>query len=245
MPTIRSWVQLIGDVLAINGQEVIVQTVNVASDGRRFLDDHPVLISDKDALKKVKVGKKLGFAGIIRRIGNRTKLILDPAHYSTNQSQLKDRYMNKAGIAGHVVFKQYFGTDPNKRAMLTVGIGEPNATGTALYGSIWRDMASHWNTLLTGCEAIVELVGYMRSREMTGARAGDVMYELIANRELSSITDRQPLQTGFENYNAAGAEALMALEFDIPDTPAANPAGAEAGLSDHTDPNSAEDNIPF
>lgn len=239
--TIRSWVKLIGDVLAVNGSEVIVQTVNVASDGRRFLDDHPVLIADENILKKVKVGKKLGFAGIIRRIGDRTKLILDPAHFSTNQSQLKDRYLNKAGIAGHVVFKQFFGTDPNKRAMLTVGIGEPNATGTALYGSIWRDMASHWNTLLTGCEAVVELVGYMRSREMTGARIGDTMYELIANRELSSILKAEPIKTGFEDFDEAGAEALMALEFDIP--PTADSSGAQTDLDTHANP--VTDDIPF
>jgi hypothetical protein len=37
----------------------------------------------------------------------------------------------------------------------------------------------------------------------------------------------------------------MALEFDVPDQPASNPAGAETGLSDHTDPNSADDDIPF
>jgi hypothetical protein len=241
---IKSWIKMIGDVLSVDGNQVVVQTVNVATDGRRFLDDHPVLVADEAALKKIKVGKKLGFTGIIRRIGDRTKLILDPKHYSTNQAQLKDRYLNSAGVKGLVVFKQFFGTDPNKRAMLTIGIGEPNATGTALYGSIWRDMASHWNTLLTGYEAVVQLVGYMRSREMTGARAGDTMYELIANRELSSIVERRQISSGFENFDESNAEALMALEFDIP-AEASNPTGAESGLSDHTDPNSAGDNIPF
>jgi hypothetical protein len=100
-------------------------------------------------------------------------------------------------------------------------------------------MASHWNTLLTGYEAVVQLVGYMRSREMTGARAGDTMYELIANRELSSIVDRRQVSTGFEEYDESNAEALMALEFDIPE-----PAAAESNLSDHvvTDP---ADDIPF
>jgi hypothetical protein len=243
--TIRSWVQLIGDVKSINGPEVVVTTMNTTTDNRVFEDDHPVLIKDDEILKKVKIGKKLGFAGIIRRIGNRTKLILDPVRYTTNQSKLKGRYLNTAGISGHVVFKQFFGSDPNKRQMLTVGIGEPNATGTALYGSIWRDMAAHWNSLLTGFDAVVELVGYMRSREMTGARAGDTMYELIANREKSNIVSRNLIKTGFEDYNADNAEALMALEFDVPDQPASNPANAEAGLSDHTDPNSANDDIPF
>lgn len=243
--TIRSWVQLIGDVISINGPEVTVRTMNRTTDNRVFEDDHPVLISDEGILKKVKVGKKLGFAGIIRRIGDRTKLILDPARYTTNQAKLKDRYLNTAGISGDVVFKQYFGSDPNKKEMLTIGIGEPNATGTALYGSIWRDMATHWFTLLTGFDAIVELVGYMRSREMTGARAGDTMYELIANREKSNILKRTLIKTGFEDYNATNAEALMALEFDIPDQPATNAAGAEDGLGDHTNPNSADDNIPF
>jgi len=241
--TIQSWVKMIGDVLSIDGDQVVVQTVNAATDGRKFLDDHPVLVADKEALKKIKVGKKLGFTGIIRRIGDRTKLVLNPAHYSTNQSKLKDLYLNQAGIKGLVVFKQFFGTDPNKRAMLTVGIGEPNATGTALYGSIWRDMASHWNTLLTGYEAIVQIVGYMRSREMTGARAGDTMYELIANRELSSIVERRQISNGFEDYDESGAEALMALEFDIP-AEASNPAAAESGLSDHV-ATGTKDNIPF
>ena len=240
--TIKSWVNIIGDVLSINGSEVTVQTVNTMADQREFIDQHPVMVAEEKILKKIKVGKKLGFAGIIRRIGNRTKLVLDPKRYTVDQKQLGDRYMNTAGIGGHVVFKQFFGTDPNKRAMLTIGIGEPNATGTALYGSLWRDMASHWNTLLTGCEAIVQIVGYMRSREMTGARLGDTMYELIANRERSSIIDRKPLTTGFENYDTTGADALMALEFDVPDQPASNP---EDGLSDHVDPNSAEDDIPF
>ena len=241
--TIRSWVTMIGDVMSINGPEVVVRTINVTSDQREFIDDHPVLIADEAILKKIKIGKKLGFAGIIRRIGNRTKLILDPKRASTNQSQLKDRYMNKAGISGSVVFKQFFGSDPDKRSMLTIGIGEPNATGTALYGSLWRDMASHWNTLLTGCEAVVELVGYMRSREMTGARAGDSMYELICNREKSSILKRNAIKTGFESYDQIGSDALMALEFDLPDQKALS--NTEDSLSDHTDPNSTEDQIPF
>lgn len=239
--TIRSWVEMIGDVLSINGPEVIVRTVNVLSDGREFVDDHPVLVADENILKKIKVGKKLGFAGIIRRIGNRTKLILNPARFSTNQSKLKG-YLNNAGISGQVVFKQFFGSDPDKRSMLTLGIGEPNATGTALYCSIWRDMALHWNTLLTGCEAIVQTVGYMRSREMTGARTGDSMYELIVNREKSQILKRSPIKTGFESYNQIESDALMALEFDLPIQAASNP---EDGLDDHVNPDSADDQIPF
>lgn len=239
--TIKSWVNMIGDIISINGPEVIVQTVNVTSDKREFIDNHPVLIADEKVLKKIKVGKKLGFAGIIRRIGNRTKLVLDPSRVNTDQTVLKDRYMNDAGISGHVVFKQFFGTDPTKKTMLTLGIGEPNATGTALYGSLWRDIASHWNTLLTGCEAVVELVGYMRSREMTGARAGDVMYELIVNRERSSILHQTPIKTGFENFNQSDADALMALEFELPDL--ASAVANSEDLDNHTSP--AEDDIPF
>ena len=240
--TIRSWVNMIGDVLSINGPQITVRTINKTSDNREFIDDHPVLIADDKILKKIKIGNKLGFAGIVRRIGDQTKLVLDPKRVNLNQTTLKGRYMNLAGIAGNVVFKQFFGSDPSKKAMLTVGIGEPNSTGTALYGSIWRDMASHWNSLLTGCDAIVELVGYMRSREMTGARAGDTMYELIVNREKSQILERSPIKTGFEDFDKTGADALMALEFDIPELPNANP---EAGLTDHTQPESAEDEIPF
>lgn len=243
--TIRSWVEIIGDVMSINGPEVTVRTVNELSDGREFTDDHPVLVSDEKILSKIKIGKKLGFAGIIRRIGNRTKLILNPSRYSVKQTDLKDRYVNTAGIAGHVVFKQFFGSDPDKRDMLTLGIGEPNATGTALYCSIWRDMALHWNTLLTGCEAIVQAVGYMRSREMTGARAGDSMYELICNREKSKILQKSPIKTGFEDFDTNASDALMALEFNVPNEPPSNPSNPEDGLDDHTDPNSSEDSIPF
>jgi hypothetical protein len=239
--TIRTWFEGIGDVLSINGPEVIVETKNVTSDNRVFLDQHPVLVADQEILKKIKVGKKLGFAGIIRRIGNRTKLILNPERYSTNQSKLKDLYLNTAGISGAVVFKQFFGSDPEKRDMLTLGVGEPNATGTALYCSIWRDMAAHWNTLLTGCEAIVQVVGYMRSREMTGARAGDMMYELICDRDKSQIVRRSVLKTGFETFDDVSAQALMALEFDLPEQPS-NPTDSNDGLPNQTDPAS---DIPF
>jgi hypothetical protein len=239
--TVKTFVQLIGDVIAINGPEVTVQTKNVRND-QAYYDDHPVLVADEKVLKKIKVGKKLGFAGIIRRIADRTKLILDPDHYSVNQTELKDRYLNKAGIEGFVTFKSYFGDDPNKRAMLTLGIGEPNTTGTAIYGSLWRDLATHWNTLLTGKNAVVRVVGYMRSRLMTGANAGQTMYEIIANRELSKIVNAVQITTGFDQFDDKKADALMALEFDVPQEATGN---AEDGLDDHMNPNPADDNIPF
>lgn len=240
--TIKSWVAMIGDVLSVDGQQVTLQTVNVGSDGTKYTDNHPVLVADEKVLKQIKIDKKLGFTGIIRRIGNRTKLVLDPSHFSTNQSKLKDRYMNQAGIEGPVVFKNYFGEDPNKRSMMTIGIGEPNSTGTALYGTIWRDMATHWNSILHGKEAVVRLVGYMRSRLMTGANSGDTMYELVANREKSQIVKATPIRTGFENYNESAAQALYALEFDVPAEAKALP---DANLADHMQSDSGDDNIPF
>ena len=239
--TVKTFVQLIGDVLSINGPEVTVQTKNYRND-QVYTDDHPVLVGDEKVLKKIKVGKKLGFSGIIRRIADRTKLVLDPDHYSVNQTELKDRYLNKAGIEGFVTFKSYFGDDPNKRAMLTLGIGEPNTTGTALYGSLWRDLATHWNTLLTGKNAVVRVVGYMRSRMMTGANAGQTMYEIIANRELSKIVDMVAITTGFDQFDDKKADALMALEFEIPSESEAT-GDAEDNLSDHMVP--GDDNIPF
>ena len=240
--TTKTFVQLIGDVIGINGQEITVQTKNFRS-GQTYTDDHPVLISDPKILAKVKVDKKLGFAGIIRRIGDRTKLILDPDHWSVNQTELKDRYLNKAGIEGFVTFKSYFGDDPNKRAMLTLGIGEPNTTGTALYGSLWRDLATHWNTLLTGKNAIVRVVGYMRSRLMTGANAGQTMYEIIANRELSKIVEAIQITTGFDKFDDKKANALMALQFEAPKADKEATGNAEDGLGTHMTP--GDDDIPF
>jgi hypothetical protein len=238
--TIKSWAIMIGDVIGITGQQVTLQTINLGGDGTRYEDNHPVLVASADILKKIKVGKKLGFSGIVRRVGNRTKLVLDPNHYSVVQSKLDGRYMNQAGIEGPVVFKNYFGDDPNKRSMMTIGIASQGSTGTALYGTIWRDMATHWNSLLHGHDAIVRLVGYMRARLMTGANAGDTMYELIANREKSEIITKTPIATGFEGYDEKNAEALMALEFEVdPDAT----GQALDNLIDHTNPE--KDDIPF
>ena len=238
--TIKSWVTMIGDVLSVDGQQVTLQTVNYGSDGSKYTDSHPVLIADEKVLKQIKVGKKLGFHGIIRRIGNRTKLVLNPKHFSVNQSKLKDRYNNEAGIEGPVVFKNYFGSDPNKKSMMTIGIADPGTTGTALYGTIWRDIADHWNSILHGKQAVVRLVGYMRSRLMTGANSGDTMYELIGNRETSKIVNAVPIRTGFENYDDSAAQALYALEFDVPAEASSMP---DANLEDHT--KSDPDDIPF
>jgi hypothetical protein len=240
--TIKTWVKMIGDVIEINGQQVTLETVNYAGNGTKYIDNHPVMVPEA-VLPKIKVGKKLGFTGIIRRIGNRTKLVLNPEHFSVNQSKLKDLYVNQAGMSGHVVFKSFFGNDPNKKSMLTIGIGELGTTGTAIYGSLWRDLASHWNTLLQGHEAIVQIVGYMRSRLMTGARAGDTMYEVIANREKSSILSRTPITTGFEDFDDGTADALMALEFEVP---AEATGSAENGTADHLPGGAPEDDdIPF
>ena len=238
--TIKSWVVMIGDVLEINGQQITLQTVNYGGDGSRYTDTHPVLVADEKILKQVKVGKKLGFTGIIRRIGNRTKLILNPKHFSVNQSKLKDQYRNEAGVEGPVVFKNYFGDDPAKKSMMTIGIAEPGTTGTALYGTIWRDIADHWNSILHGKAAVVRLVGYMRSRLMTGANSGDTMYELIGNRETSKIVNAVPIRTGFENYDDSAADALYALEFDVPAEAKAMP---DSNLAEHMNPE--PDDIPF
>jgi hypothetical protein len=242
MSKIKSWVVMIGDVVGITGPQVMLQTKNVANNGETYTDTHPVLVSDEKILEKVKIGKKLGFTGIVRRIGNRTKLVLDPQHWSVNQSKLKG-YRNQAGIEGPVVFKSYFGDDASKRPMMTIGIGELGTTGTAIYGSIWRDMATHWNSLLHGKDAIVRLVGYMRSRVMTGANAGQIMYELVANREKSAIVDARPIATGFESYDDSAAQALMALEFEVPEDKEAT-GNPEDNLGDHL-PGAENDDIPF
>ena len=220
MPNIyKSWVLLVGDVIEIIGRQITVLTKSPDSKGVIHEDLHPVVLTDEQ-LAKVKVGNKVGFKGIIRRFGNRTKLQPYPNHFSTKQADLKPLgYKNEAGLSGNVVFKKFLGT-PGKQPTLTIGIGNPDPSkrGTALYGSIWRDEARDWNVLLHGCQAVVALVGYMRSRLMTGASAGDTMYELIGVRDMCKILERKPIKTGFEDYNDEAAEALMALEFDdIPD----------------------------
>jgi hypothetical protein len=212
--TIRSWVEMIGDVVSIIGAQVMIKTVNVGSDSRKFIDEHPVLVSDPKVLAKIKVGKKLGFAGIIRRVNNRTKLMLNAKRFSVNQTELKDRYLNTAGLAGHVVFTNYFNSDAGKKPMMTLGIGEPDQRGTAIYCSLWQDIASNWNSMFQGKEAEVQVVGYMRSREMTGANAGDSMYELVGSRKKSTILNLTAVKSGFEGYSTAENEAMMAFEFD-------------------------------
>ena len=57
--TIRSWVKIIGDVKAINGPQVTVETVNTTSDMREFRDEHPVLVADESILKKIKIGASI------------------------------------------------------------------------------------------------------------------------------------------------------------------------------------------
>jgi hypothetical protein len=218
-PIYKSRVLIVGDVTEIVGRQITVLTKSPDSKGTIHEDLHPVILND-DQLVKVKVGNKVGFKGIIRRFGNRTKLQPYPDHFSTKQADLKPiGYKNEAGLSGHVVFKNFLGTQ-GKQPTLTIGIGDPDPSkrGTALYGSIWRNEAKDWNVLLRGCQAVVQLVGYMRSRIMTGASAGDTMYELIGVRDMCKILSREPIKTGFEDYNDEAAEALMALEFDdIPD----------------------------
>lgn len=240
--TIQSWVTMIGDVVDIVGRQITVLTKAADSKGKIHEDHHPVILSDEQ-LAKVKVGNKVGFKGILRRFGNRTKLQPFPDHFSTVQKDLKGRYHNEAGLSGPVVFKNFLGTQ-GKQPTLTIGIGnpDPEKRGTALYGSVWRDVARDWHILLSGHTAVVRLVGYMRSRMMTGASAGDTMYELIGMRDRCAIISRQPIKTGFEDYNSEAAEALMALEFDdIPEEGSAAAAPAGNGAPDEV----AEDHIPF
>jgi len=239
MAKVRSWVTLIGDVVEIVGRQITVLTKAVDSKGVVHEDLHPVILNDEQ-LKKVAVDKKIGFKGIIRRFGNRTKLMPFPDHFSVKQADLKGRYMNEAGLAGPVVFKNFLGTK-GKQPTLTLGIGDPDTPrGTALYGSVWRDIARDWNVLLSGYQAVVQLAGYMRSRIMTGANSGDTMYELIGVRDKCSILDRKPVKTGFENYNEAAAEALMALDYnDVPDT------GIDAAAATDGAPEPEGSDIPF
>jgi hypothetical protein len=238
MAKVRSWVTLIGDVTEIVGRQITVLTKAVDSKGVVHEDLHPVILDDEQ-LKKVAVDKKVGFKGIIRRFGNRTKLQPFPNHFSVKQADLKGKYFNEAGLSGPVVFKNFLGSK-GKQPTLTLGIGDPSVPrGTALYVSVWRDIARDWNILLSGYQAIVQVAGYMRSRMMTGASAGQTMYELIGVRDKCAILDRLPVKTGFENYNEEAAEALMALEFnDIPDT------GQEPTTAEYV-PGPEGDDIPF
>jgi hypothetical protein len=76
---------------------------------------------------------------------------------------------------------------------------------------------------------------------MTGNRAGDMMYELICDRDKSQIVRRSVLKTGFETFDDVSAQALMALEFDLPEQPS-SPTDSNDGLPNQTDPAS---DIPF
>jgi hypothetical protein len=238
MAVVKSWVTIIGDVTEIVGRQITVLTEALDSKGVVHKDEHPVVLTDEQ-LAKVAVGKKIGFRGIIRRFGDRTKLQPFPDHFSTKQGDLKGRYVNEAGISGPVVFKNFLGSK-GKQPTLTLGIGDPSVPrGTAIYLSVWRDIARDWNILLSGYRAVVQVAGYMRSRMMTGASAGQVMYELIGVRDKCTILDRLPVKTGFESYNEQAAEALMALEFDdVPDT-GRQPEPAEYA------PEPEGDDIPF
>jgi hypothetical protein len=199
-------------------------------DGAKIVhtDRHPVLCP-KDTLPQIKEGKRLLFFGIVRRHGKRTKLQLDPKRFShkakafaaiESGEHAKDftevegiKYLNKATVAGQIIWSNPLNS---AIAKITVGIAKPGTVDEAIYCVGWRDFAATLITALRTNTVEVLMDGFMRCREMTGARKGDIMYELNASdRGASKILNRDPIKTLLD-AGAPDMEAALAFEFDPP-----------------------------
>jgi hypothetical protein len=243
----------------VDDQEFILATKVLVKDpanpdGAKIVhtDHHPVLCPKK-TLPEIKEGKRLLFFGIVRRLGKRTKLQLDIKRFSHKAKAFaaieagehaKDftevegiKYLNKATVAGQIIWSNPLNS---AIAKITVGIAKPGTVDEAIYCVGWRDFAATLIAALRTNTVEVLMDGFMRCREMTGARKGDIMYELNASdRGASKILNRDPIKTLLD-VGAPDMEAALAFEFDVPvDEPkTAAPAAGAVPKGDGSD-------IPF
>jgi hypothetical protein len=248
---VRSWVRILGEITEIStdAPQITVETKALDADGNvrkdkmgeLCIDKHPVLVQDPELFKKLVVGKRIGFHGWIRRIGQRTKLIMDPAKCVITQKSLKNAgYVNKAGLAGLVVYSRPATSDPSKQAQLTLGVGLADTVGTAIWASVWGNMAKVWDQLLFGNRAEAQIIGRMRSR--VNPNNGQTMYEVVGLAGSKLITE--PITTGFdENFDEGAMDAAMAFEFSLPDDMTGAAAVPDPSAEDSPLP--VDDDIPF
>jgi len=242
---VRSWCRILGDIIDVGQGFITVETkaldangeVRLDKNNELCIDQHPVIVPDAEILAKFKTGKRIGFYGWLKREGNRTMLFMDTKRLHYVQNKLPSGYVNQAGLAGLVVFNRLLNDDPTKQAQLTVGIGQDNTTGTAIWCVLWQSIAIAWAQALQGSRAEAQIVGRMRSREIPG---GMVMYELVGQVGSKLVTE--PIETGFESFDESAMEAAMAFKTDLPPeaTGTADPKPQVEASGEFSD-----DNIPF
>jgi hypothetical protein len=252
---LRSACMMVGDVGEIvNDQQLTLVTKVMILDRDsnekvQKVDNHPVLVP-KDVLPKIKEDKRLAFSGWIRRHNNVTKLQLNPKHYTQKPKDIKALqslpqyiqkfqevegvpYLNVANVSGLVIWQNPL------QYSLSIGIATPGTTGEAIFANIRSGFAKVLATVLETNTVEVLIDGFMRAREMTGERIGEIMYELVAsNRGASQILSKEPIKTLLTDKSPDMSE-MLAFEFDslAIETP-------QRSSIDQTEP-VEEDDLPF